>query len=254
MMGLNAIGLLLPRVQPNDDLAALLASEFARLGYSPFEQDVVVVAQKIVSKAEGRYVRLADVQPSPDAVELAERLGRHPAIVSLILSETRRVVRAVRQVIIVQDRRGLVMANAGIDQSNLDPQATGGEAVLLLPEDPDASAAALRGSLQERLGVSPGIVISDSFGRAWRNGTVGVAIGVSGLPALLDLRGQPDLFGRTLQATVSAFADQIASLGCLLMGEGAEGVPAVLIRGLSWTAPAGRGQDLIRPDAEDMFQ
>jgi coenzyme F420-0:L-glutamate ligase/coenzyme F420-1:gamma-L-glutamate ligase len=147
------------------------------------------------------------------------------------------------------------MANAGIDQSNLDPAAEAGEpAVLLLPEDPDASAGALSIRLGKLLGVKLPVVISDSFGRPWRRGSVGVAIGVSGMPAILDQRGHRDLFGREMQVTISAFADQVASLACLLMGEGAEGIPAVLVQGLSWTAPSGTGQDLIRPAAEDLFQ
>jgi len=242
-------------VTPGDDLPRLIADAVLHHRVDLAPQDVIVVAQKLVSKAEGRYVRLSSVTCTEAACTLAERLGKDPALVTLILQESERIIRAERQALIVHHKRGYVMANAGIDQSNLDPEAEAGEpAALLLPEDPDASAARLSTRLGELLGIKLPVIISDSFGRPWRRGSVGVAIGVSGMPAVLDLRGLPDLFGRTLQVTISAFADQVASLACLLMGEGAEGVPAVLVQGLSWTAPHGTGQDLIRPPQEDLFR
>jgi coenzyme F420-0:L-glutamate ligase/coenzyme F420-1:gamma-L-glutamate ligase len=239
----------IPRIRAGDDLAALLADALARARLSPGPQDVLVVAQKIVSKAEGRAVALADVAPSARAIELAETTQKDPRLVELILSESRRVVRARPKVLIVQHRLGYVMANAGIDQSNLDDHGT----ALLLPLDPDASAAALRAGLAARLGVAPGVIVSDSFGRAWRRGSIGTAIGVAGLPPLLDLRGSPDLSGRTMEVTVVGYADQIASAAALLTGEGPEGRPAVLVQGLSWSAPEGDAQALIRGAAEDLF-
>ena len=251
-MPLTATPIPLKLIRPGDDLAALLAEALA--GMELAAHDVLVVAQKIVSKAEGRYVRLADVQCTQAAQELAGRLDKDPAIVTLVLRESTHVVRAERQALIVQHRLGHIMANAGIDQSNLDPAATDGPAALLLPEDPDASAAHLRDGLGARLGTRLPVIISDSFGRPWRRGSVGVAIGVAGLPAVLDLRGAADLFGRALQVTLSGFADQIASLACLLMGEGGEGIPAVLVQGLSWSAAPGTAADLLRPPGEDLFR
>ncbi len=248
---LTATALRLPLVRPGDDLAGLLADALSDVTLAA--QDVLVVAQKIVSKAEGRYVRLASVSCTDAGRAMAARLDKDPALVTLVLQEADHVVRAERQALIVRHRLGYVMANAGIDQSNLDPAAEDGPAVLLLPEDPDASAAKLRHGLGERVGVRLPVIVSDSFGRPWRRGSVGVALGVSGLPAVLDLRGAADLFGRALQITLSAFADQIASLACLLMGEGAEGVPAVLVQGLSWSAEPGTGADLLRPAQEDLF-
>jgi coenzyme F420-0:L-glutamate ligase/coenzyme F420-1:gamma-L-glutamate ligase len=204
---------------------------------------VLAVAQKIVSKAEGRSIALASVEPSAAARELAEQTGKDARLVELILSESERVVRARPNLIIVKHRLGFVMANAGIDQSNIGADGH----ALLLPRDPDGSAAALAA----RLGLP--VVITDSFGRAWRRGTVGVAIGAAGLPALRDLRGQPDLFGRTLMVSITGFADEIAAAAGLVMGQGAEGQPAVLVRGLSWSGAANPASELLRPAQEDLF-
>lgn len=232
----------LPMVQAGDDLAALLLGA----GVPLRADDVMVVAQKIVSKAEGREVRLADVTPGARALELAAETGKDARVVELILAESTRVVRARPNLIIVQHRLGHTMANAGIDQSNI--AAEGEERALLLPVDPDASAAAL----SARLGCP--VVISDSFGRAWRRGTVGVAIGCAGLPALVDLRGLPDLFGRELHVTLTGFADEIAAAAGLLMGQAAEGQPAVVMRGLRWNAPVCPATELVRPAQEDLFR
>ena len=234
----------LPMVQAGEDLAALLSAAMARAGLVPESGDVLAVAQKIVSKAEGRSIALASVQPSAAAHELAEQTGKDARLVELILSESQYVVRARPNLIIVKHRLGFVMANAGIDQSNI---GNDGHA-LLLPHDPDGSAAALAA----RLGLP--VVITDSFGRAWRRGTVGVAIGAAGLPALRDLRGQPDLFGRTLMVSITGFADEIAAAAGLVMGQGAEGQPAVLLRGLSWPGAENPASELLRPAAEDLFQ
>jgi coenzyme F420-0:L-glutamate ligase / coenzyme F420-1:gamma-L-glutamate ligase len=243
----------IPMVQPGDDLATLIEAGFARGGIVPRDGDVLVVAQKIVSKAEGRIVDLADVTPSPRAVALAAEAGKDPRAVEVILSESVRVVRSRPGVLIMEHRLGFVMANAGVDQSNVGPQ-DGAQRLLLLPHDPDGSAAALRAALAARTGVMLAVIINDSFGRAWRRGTAGVAIGAAGLPALRDLRGQPDLFGRTLEVSVIGFADEIAAAASLLMGQAAEGQPVVLVRGLTWDAPASDAAALVRPAQEDMFR
>jgi coenzyme F420-0:L-glutamate ligase/coenzyme F420-1:gamma-L-glutamate ligase len=237
----------IPLVRKDDDLVALIGEGLARGDIVPRSGDVFVVTQKIVSKAEGRMVDLATVEPSTEAIELAGNVQKDPRLVELILSESARVVRARPGILIVEHRLGFVMANAGVDRSNVAPQ-DGVERVLLLPRDPDASAEALR----VRLGLP--VIISDSFGRAWRRGTVGVAIGAAGLPALIDLRGRPDLFGRTLEVSITGFADEIASAASLLMGQGAEAQPVVLVRGLAWDAPASSATALVRPEAEDLFR
>jgi coenzyme F420-0:L-glutamate ligase/coenzyme F420-1:gamma-L-glutamate ligase len=243
----------IPMVASGDDLATLVTDGFARGAMQPRIGDVLVLAQKIVSKAEGRSVDLATVTPSPRAVALAAEVGKDPRLVELILSESVRVVRSRPNVLIVEHRLGFVMANAGIDQSNVAPQ-DGVQRALLLPVDPDGSAAALRARLAERCSVEMAVVIIDSFGRPWRRGTVGVAIGAAGLPALLDLRGNPDLFGRELQVSISGFADEIAAAASLVMGQGNEAQPAVLVRGLAWSAPANPASELVRPATEDMFR
>jgi coenzyme F420-0:L-glutamate ligase/coenzyme F420-1:gamma-L-glutamate ligase len=224
-----------PRIHAGDDLAEVIAACATRCGMALADGDVVVVAQKIVSKAENRIVDLASVTPSPEALALAAGSGKDPRLVEVILSQSRRVVRCAPNVLIVEHHLGFVMANAGVDQSNVGP-ADGVERVLLLPVDPDASAAALRDALETRLGIRVAVVINDSFGRAWRLGTVGVAVGVAGLPALVDKRGQCDLFGRRLVATDIGFADEIAAAASMLMGQADEGRPIAVVRGLSWSA------------------
>src|SRR5690242_4331030 len=241
----------IPMVREGDDLAALiidaLGSKELRTG------DVIVVAQKIVSKAEGRTVDLATITPTPQAETLAAEVGKDPRLVQVILGESTRVVRSRPNLIIVEHRLGFVMANAGVDQSNVAP-ADGVHRVLLLPRDPDASAAAIRARLAQHFGARIGVVISDSFGRAWRRGTCGIAIGAAGLPSLIDLRGKPDLFGRTLEVSIIGFADEIAAAASLLQGQAAEAQPVVLVRGLDWTAPIAPAADLVRPLEEDLFR
>ncbi|HTR86099.1 MAG TPA: coenzyme F420-0:L-glutamate ligase [Reyranella sp.] len=243
----------LPMVKPGDDLAGLIADGLAKAGLTPQADDVIVLAQKIVSKAEGRIVDLASVVPSPRAIELAKEVEKDPRLVELILSESVRVVRNRPNVLIVQHKLGFIMANAGIDQSNVAPQ-DGVERALLLPKDPDGSAATLRAALGKRYGVEPAVLIIDSFGRPWRRGTTGVAIGAAGLPAMIDLRGNPDLFGRILQVSITAFADEIAAAASLVMGQGDESQPVVLVRGLTWKAPALPVSELVRPQGEDLFR
>lgn len=241
----------LPMVSAGDDLAALIISALGDKRLR--DRDVVVVAQKIVSKAEGRTVDLATVEPSVEAVELAAEVGKDPRLVEVILRESARVVRSRPNLIIVEHRLGFVMANAGVDQSNVAP-ADGVHRALLLPRDPDASAEKLRAALARHFGATIGVIISDSFGRAWRRGTCGIAIGAAGLPSLIDLRGQPDLFGRTLEVSIVGFADEIAAAASLLQGQAAEAQPVVLVRGLAWSAPVAPAAELIRPAAEDLFR
>ena len=240
-------------VEPGDDLGAVAVAAFATNGLAPEDGDVLVVAQKIVSKAEGRYVDIRAVRPSAAAEVLAAEVDKDPRFVEVVLSESRRVVRRRPGLLIVEHRLGFVMANAGVDHSNV-PTADAAERVLLLPLDPDGSARALRQDLIAAFGARPAVIVSDSFGRAWRKGTVGVALGAAGLPALVDLRGQPDLFGRQLQVTETGFADEIATAAGLLMGQANEGVPMVLVRGLSWSAPDVPAADLVRPAERDLFR
>jgi coenzyme F420-0:L-glutamate ligase/coenzyme F420-1:gamma-L-glutamate ligase len=242
----------LPTVAPGDDLCGLLADALQRAEIAPHAGDVLVLAQKIVSKAEGRFVDLGEISPSAEARRLGEVTGKDPRLVEVILGQSSEVLRAVPGVLIVRHSLGMVMANAGIDASNVE--AGGRERVLLLPLDPDASAGRLRGELRTRVGVDMGIIINDSFGRAWRIGTTGTAIGVSGLPAVLDLRGTQDRNGRTLIATEVGHADEIAAAASLVMGQGAEGQPAVHVRGLPPPASEGRAADLVRPLQMDLFR
>ena len=239
-------------VEPGDDLGDIAVAAFAANRLLPEPGDVLVVAQKIVSKAEGRYVDVATVKPSERAIALGAEVDKDPRFVEVVLSESRRVVRHRPGLLIVEHRLGFVMANAGIDHSNLPAQ--GDERVLLLPEDPDGSARALREQLAEAFGTDIAVIICDSFGRPWRKGTVGVALGAAGLPALIDLRGQPDLFGRELLVTETGFADEIAAAAGLVMGQADEAVPMVLVRGLRWSAPEVAAAALIRPAEHDLFR
>jgi coenzyme F420-0:L-glutamate ligase/coenzyme F420-1:gamma-L-glutamate ligase len=240
-------------LRPGDDLAAVLIAACESGALALADGDVVVVAQKIVSKAEGRYVDLATVEPSARAHQLAVEIDKDPRLVEVILHESRGVVRHRPGILIVEHRLGFIMANAGVDRSNIDP-AAGQEPVLLLPENPDASAARLRDRLAAHFHVSLAVIVSDSWGRAWRHGTVGIALGAAGLPALLDMRGHPDLYGRALRVTQTGFADEIAAAASLVMGESDEAQPAILVRGLTWTGPATPAASLVRPAAEDLFR
>jgi coenzyme F420-0:L-glutamate ligase / coenzyme F420-1:gamma-L-glutamate ligase len=240
----------MPLVRPGDDLAALIGAALARAGLALEDGDVLVVAQKIVSKAEGRLVRLDTVAPSAAARRLALRTGKDPRLVEVVLGESREVLRVRDNLIITRHRLGLVMANAGVDHSNVEGQ---GEVVLLLPADPDASCARLGAALADE-GRHVGVIINDSVGRAWRRGQIGTAIGCWGLPALQDLRGRPDLFGRPLQVSEAALADQLASLAALLQGQADEGLPVVLVRGGFADPAGGSAADLIRPLEQDLFR
>ena len=235
----------IPELEDGDDLAALLADAAARVG--GFERDdVVVVAQKVVSKAEGRIVDLSEIEPSPRAHELAA--DQDPRRIEVILRESREVVRARPPLVIAETRHGFVCASAGVDTSN----AKGPDTLVLLPVDPDASALGLRSRIHELTGVDVGLIVSDSFGRAWRRGTTDVALGVSGIVALLDLKGARDSTGYELHATEIAIADEIAGAAQLVMGK-TDGIPAAIVRGLT-AAGDGRGSDLVMPRERDLFR
>ena len=241
----------IPLIEAGDDIADILLSRASGAGLQFQSGDALVVASKIVAKAEGRLMALASVCPSPEADALAAETGKDPRLVELILSESQRVSRKRKGVLVTQHRLGFVSANAGIDQSNIEG---GDEAALLLPLDPDASADRIRAALQARTGVDLAVVISDTHGRAFRVGNVGVAIGVSGLPAVQDLRGSRDLYGRALEVTQVAYADLVASAAHLLCGEADQGLPVVLIRGLDSRSAHGRASDMIRAAEHDLYR
>jgi coenzyme F420-0:L-glutamate ligase/coenzyme F420-1:gamma-L-glutamate ligase len=244
----------IPIVRAGDDLGVLIAESLVRSGAAPLDRhDILVVTQKIVSRAEDRFVDLRTVQPSARAVELAVRTRKDARVVEVMLWDTAEVVRVGSRVIVVRHRLGFTCANAGVDASNVaEPQA---EMVLRLPEDPDLSARRLRARLAELTGATPPVIISDSHGRPWREGTVGVAIGVAGLAPVQDLRGAPDLFGRTLQITLVGFADQIAAAASLVSGQADEGLPVVLVRGLPFVPDEhASAHQIVRPPEQDLFR
>jgi len=243
----------MPEVGPGDALAPLIGAALERQSLRLLDQDALLVCQKVVSKSENRFVDLASVEVTARARELAARCEKDPRLVEVILRESTDVVRCAPQVLIVRHRLGLVMANAGVDQSNVPGSE---HRVLLLPEDPEESALRLREALRALLGAAPAVVITDTFGRPWRRGVCGTAIGASGFVTLLDRRGEQDRFGRALKVTQVATADALAAAAALIMGEGAEGRPVVLARGLpsAWRDDSARAGDLIRPLSEDLFK
>ena len=242
----------LPLIRAGDDLVALILGECSAAGEKLCDGDILVLAQKIVSKAEGRVVDLASVTPSAAALKLAQSSNKDPRLVEVILTESNEVIRQREGALIVENRLGVVLANAGVDMSNVDQD--GGDAVLLLPEDPDRSCALLREGIKQRAEVDVGVMINDSLGRAFRNGTAGAALGVAGVPTLVDLSGTPDLFGRPLRVTQVAIADELAAAASLLMGQANEGRPVVLVRGFQCHAAPGKGQDLVRVKEQDLFR
>ena len=242
-----------PRVEPGDDLIALLLDSLADNKLRLAEGDVLVLAQKIVSKAEDRYVRLRDVEPGPEAIELATRADKDPRQAELVLRESREVLRVRPGVIVVEHRNGYVHANAGIDRSNI-PNSEQDPQVLLLPLDSDASAQLLRDGLGQQTGVYPQIIINDSAGRAWRNGTVGIAIGTAGLAPLNNQIGERDMYGNVLEVTEPALADELAAAASFVMGQAAEGCPVVLVRGAGLAAGEGGSKPLLRDREMDMFR
>jgi len=247
LIALNGV----PLVEAGDDLGMLVEQALATSQVTLLDGDIVAIAQKIVSKSEARLVPLDSVEPSAQALKLAAACRKDPRLVELILSETDEVMRVREGVLVVRHRLGLVLANAGIDQSNVDHSR--GEVALLLPSDPDASAAYIREALQARLGVCMGVVILDSLGRVWRNGTVGTAIGAAGVTTVRDLRGMEDLHGRRLQSSELGMADELAAAASLLMGQAGEGTPLVLIRGAVFATGEGAAANLVRPRELDLF-
>jgi coenzyme F420-0:L-glutamate ligase/coenzyme F420-1:gamma-L-glutamate ligase len=243
----------IPRVQPGDDLPALLVAAMERAGLAPRPHDILVVAQKIVSKAEGRYLDLAGIEPGDRARELAAVTGKDARLVEAILSQSAEIVRAAPHVLIAVTHHGFVMANAGVDQSNLEA-GDDGRRVLLLPKAPDRSARRIKDRLDRHFASDIGVIVSDSAGRAWRLGTVGLAIGAAGVPSLVDRRGAKDLAGRPLEVTEVGFADAVAAAAVLAMGEADEARPAALVRGLRWTAAPQPAAALVRPEAQDLFR
>ncbi len=252
----------IPLIRHGDDLADILVSALAANGIELADGDILVVTSKIVSKAEGQMVYLASVQPSEDALELARRSEKDPRLAELILQESAEVLRVRAGTVIVEHRLGFVCANAGIDHSNVDSPLLSGEGpgvrsedwVLLLPADPDLSSRKMRDAIQSKTGKGIGVLIIDSHGRAWRNGTVGVAIGIAGIPGLQDLRGEPDLFGYRLQITQVGVADELAAAASLVMGQAAEGTPVVHVRGFPYPLREGSLKELIRPKEQDLFR
>jgi coenzyme F420-0:L-glutamate ligase/coenzyme F420-1:gamma-L-glutamate ligase len=244
LIGLEAIG----EVRAGDSVGQLVCDACSRQGIVLADDDVVVVAQKIVSKAEGRIVCLDDVKPSDRAIELAEQLDKEPALVEVILGESHGVVKIGGRAMIVETHHGFVCANAGVDQSNV-----GKRHVALLPKDPDGSARQIRGEIQRQTGKKPGVIVSDSFGRTWRVGTVDVAIGIAGLKPIKDERGLRDRYGYQLKAAVAAVADEIAAAAELVMGK-RDGIPAVIVRGYELEKEEGSVKELLRPEAEDLFR
>ncbi len=238
----------LPEVVEDDDVGALIIQAVRDAHLKVLNSDTFVVAQKIISKAEGRLVPLEAIEPSPRAREWAEAYDKDPRLVEVVLRESKRIVRMERGVLIAETHHGFVCANAGVDASNVE-----GGTALLLPEDPDASARRIQTTLEASFGVRLAVIISDTFGRPWREGLVNVAIGVAGLAPLIDYRGQTDSHGRPLRVTVIAVADEIASAAELVMKKN-DGVPVVIIRGLDYDAREASGRELIRAPELDLFR
>lgn len=240
-----------PAVEPGDDLVRFLCTCIRSENVILKDGDILVIAQKIVSKAEGRYVAIKDVQPSERALQIARETGRDARHIEVVLSESKDIIRASEYVLITEHRLGYVMANAGVDQSNIDH--SDGERFLLLPKNPDQTASIIRDALLSEFGVSCGVIINDSFGRPWRKGVVGVAIGASGIQSFQSRIGDPDMFGRPLRITEIAIADEIASAASLLMGQADERRPVVVIRGIGHkgNSPA---LDLVREKNRDLFR
>jgi coenzyme F420-0:L-glutamate ligase/coenzyme F420-1:gamma-L-glutamate ligase len=243
-----------PTVKPGDDLVGIIAAALTASNEILRDGDILIIAQKIVSKAENRFVRLRDVTPSAEARRLAREVDKDARLVELILRESSEVVRHRRDLLIVAHKLGLVLANGGIDRSNVGRDGAEDDTVLLLPANPDQTAADLCGALRARFGIEAGVIINDSLGRAFRKGTVGVAIGASGVATLADLRGTPDLHDRPLQSTEVGLADEIAAAASLLMGQANEGRPIVVARGIPNARGRGTAGDLIRPKAMDTFR
>ncbi len=246
-----------PLIRTGDDLVAVIATGLEQNDLELQQGDILVLAQKIVSKAEGRFVDLGSVEPGSEALEVAATTDKDPRLVELILGESRSIVRQVPGILITEHMRGWIMANAGIDASNVSGEGDD-DLVLLLPARPDRTCSTIRDEIRARLGIEIGVIINDSFGRPWRVGTTGVALGAAGIPSLWDQRGETDLFGRELKVSQQAVADELAAAASLVQGQGAEGKPIVLVRGFP-SIPAAAAENalaarLIRPRTEDLFR
>ena len=245
----------IPIIRHGDNLADILVSSLAATRLAIQDSDILVLAQKIVSKAEGRMVNLATVTPSAHAVELARQSEKDPRVVELMLRESNEVLRVRVGTIVVEHRLGFICANAGIDHSNVAGAGDSLEEwVLLLPTEPDHSSRVIREGIESKTGKRIGVMIIDSHGRAWRNGTVGICIGLSGIPTLVDERGWKDLFGYILRSTVVGVADELAAAASLVMGQAAEGTPAIHVRGFPYPLGEGSLQELLRPKEQDLFR
>ncbi len=245
----------IPLIFPGDNLADLLIASLQTARINLEDGDILVVTQKIVSKSEGRLVNLETITPSKEAVDLAKRSEKDPRLVEIILRESKEVLRVRPGTIIVEHRLGFICASAGIDHSNVKENGSKpANWILMLPEDPDRSALEIRRKIKIATGIRIGVLIIDSHGRAWRLGTVGMAIGISGLPGLVDERGWQDLFGYRLKITMVAAADELAGAAALVMGEAAEGIPAVHVRGFPHPLREGSIKELIRPKGNDLFR
>jgi coenzyme F420-0:L-glutamate ligase/coenzyme F420-1:gamma-L-glutamate ligase len=239
-------------ITPGDNLIEIAIKAMEKADYQPHDQDVFVLSQKIVSKSENRYVDLTTITPTQEAVNLARETGKDPRIVEVVLQQSSSVLKYREDLLITVQRNGYVMANAGIDRSNLGQR--GDDTVLLLPEDSDASCMKFKRELDDYFRISCGVIICDSVGRPWRIGTVGIALGCAGIPAIIDLRGSPDMSGRLLKVSEVGFADQVAAAASLVMGEADEGQPFVVVRGLNWSESSQTGQDIIRAPENDLFR
>ena len=243
----------LPMFQCGDDLPAILFDRARAAGIHLEEHDVVVVTQKIVSKVEGRTVRLSEVEPSPEAVELAAAVRKDPRFVEVVLRESRGVVAMRPDLLVVENRQGIICANAGIDRSNIE-QTSEGETLMLLPADPDASARTLQARLESLSGKKLAVLIIDTLGRPFREGVIGMAIGVAGMDPLMDMRGQTDLFGYVMERTVINRADEIAACASMLMGQTTARLPVVVVRGAAYWPGAGSSRSILREPWKDMFR
>ena len=242
----------IPLIHSGDDLCTIIIESVHSNKFQWSDGDILVIAQKIVSKSEGRLVNLKQIQPSKRSIELASKIEKDPRLVELILSESKKVIRFKKGLIVVQNHQGVILANAGIDHSNVE-QDDEKEQVLLLPKNPDVSAEKIHKNLLARTGFHLGVIINDSIGRAWRNGTIGTAIGVAGLPAILDLKGRDDLFGNPLQVSEQAIADELASAASLIQGQADEALPVVLIKGFKTLLDNIPASGLIRDIKKDLF-
>jgi coenzyme F420-0:L-glutamate ligase / coenzyme F420-1:gamma-L-glutamate ligase len=245
----------IPMIQTGDDITGIIINGLLDGKITLQDGDILVLAQKIISKSEGRWVNLISIKPSPQAESMAKKIDKDPRLVEVILRESNQVIRTRPGTIIVENRLGFICANAGIDHSNVAGNGDNEEDwVLMLPEDPDASARKIRNELQAKSGATLGVMIIDSHGRAWREGVVGVAIGLSGLPGIVDMRGKSDLFGYTLKVTTIGVADELAAAASLVMGQANEATPIVHVRGFPYPLRDGHLKELLRPKEQDLFR